>query len=72
MLVEEMDVRIDDIREICTPETGIDVTLDAYDSVEMLLAKLKQGGGGYDIVVAIRSAREPRRLHCVTPIRARA
>ena len=32
-------------------ETGIDVTLDTYDSNETLLAKLKQGGGGYDIVV---------------------
>ena len=32
-------------------ETGINVTLDTYDSNETLLAKLKQGGGGYDIVV---------------------
>ena len=32
-------------------ETGIKVTLDTYDSNETLLAKLKQGGGGYDIVV---------------------
>ena len=32
-------------------ETGIRVTLDTYDSNETLLAKLKQGGGGYDIVV---------------------
>ena len=31
--------------------TGIKVTLDTYDSNETLLAKLKQGGGGYDIVV---------------------
>ena len=32
-------------------ETGIKVTLDTYDSNETLLAKLKQGGGGYDVVV---------------------
>lgn len=32
-------------------QTGIKVTLDTYDSNETLLAKLKQGGGGYDIVV---------------------
>lgn len=32
-------------------ETGISVTLDTYDSNETLLAKLKQGGSGYDIVV---------------------
>ena len=32
-------------------ETGIDVTLDTYDSNETLLAKLKAGGSGYDIVV---------------------
>lgn len=32
-------------------ETGISVTLDTYDSNETLLAKLKQGGAGYDIVV---------------------
>ncbi|SNB72478.1 spermidine/putrescine transport system substrate-binding protein [Arboricoccus pini] len=33
-------------------ETGIKVTVDTYDSNETLLAKLKAGGGGYDIVVA--------------------
>jgi len=33
-------------------ETGIKVTLDTYDSNETLLAKLKTGGGGYDIAVA--------------------
>lgn len=33
-------------------ETGIKVTLDTYDSNETLLAKLKAGGGGYDIVIA--------------------
>ncbi len=32
-------------------ETGIEVVLDTYDSNETLLAKLKAGGGGYDIVV---------------------
>jgi spermidine/putrescine transport system substrate-binding protein len=32
-------------------ETGIKVTLDIYDSNETLLAKLKGGGGTYDIVV---------------------
>ena len=35
-----------------TKETGIKVTLDTYDSNETLLAKLKAGGTGYDIVVA--------------------
>lgn len=32
-------------------ETGIKVVLDTYDSNETLLAKLKQGASGYDIVV---------------------
>ena len=32
-------------------ETGIKVTLDTYDSNETLLAKLKSGSTGYDIVV---------------------
>lgn len=32
-------------------ETGIKVTLDTYDSNETLLAKLKSGAAGYDIVV---------------------
>ncbi len=32
-------------------ETGINITLDTYDSNETLLAKLKSGGGGYDIIV---------------------
>ena len=32
-------------------ETGISITTDVYDSNETLLAKLQQGGGGYDIVV---------------------
>ncbi len=34
-----------------TKETGIKVTLDTYDSNETLLAKLKAGGSGYDIIV---------------------
>ena len=32
-------------------ETGIKVTLDIYDSNETLLAKMKAGGSGYDIIV---------------------
>jgi spermidine/putrescine transport system substrate-binding protein len=32
-------------------ETGIKVTLDSYDSNETLLAKLKSGATGYDIIV---------------------
>ncbi|MDE1172126.1 MAG: extracellular solute-binding protein [Parvibaculaceae bacterium] len=32
-------------------ETGVKVKVDTYDSNETLLAKLKSGGGGYDIVV---------------------
>ena len=32
-------------------ETGIKVTLDTYDSNETLLAKLKSGATGYDVVV---------------------
>ncbi|MDJ0947023.1 MAG: extracellular solute-binding protein [Kiloniellales bacterium] len=32
-------------------ETGVKVTLDTYDSNETLLAKLKSGATGYDIVV---------------------
>ena len=32
-------------------ETGIKVTLDIFDSNETLLAKLKSGGSGYDIIV---------------------
>ena len=32
-------------------DTGIKATLDAYDSNETLLAKLKAGGGSYDVVV---------------------
>ncbi|MCO6058073.1 extracellular solute-binding protein [Pseudomonas sp. MOB-449] len=32
-------------------ETGIKVTVDSYDSNETLLAKLKQGGTGYDVAL---------------------
>lgn len=32
-------------------DTGIKATLDAYESNETLLAKLKAGGGAYDVVV---------------------
>lgn len=32
-------------------DTGIQATLDAYESNETLLAKLKAGGGAYDVVV---------------------
>jgi len=31
-------------------ETGIKPTIDSYDSNETLLAKLKQGGSGYDVI----------------------
>lgn len=34
-----------------TAETGIAITLDLYDSNENMLAKLKAGGSGYDVVV---------------------
>lgn len=34
-----------------TQETGIEVTVDSYDSNETLLAKLKQGGAGYDVAI---------------------
>jgi spermidine/putrescine transport system substrate-binding protein len=36
-------------------ETGINVTIDTYDSNETLLAKLKAGGAGYDIAVLTHS-----------------
>jgi|TARA_B110000090_G_scaffold139075_1_gene152920 spermidine/putrescine transport system substrate-binding protein len=41
-----------DLVEKFQNETGIDITLDFYNSNETLLAKLKQGGGGYDIAIA--------------------
>lgn len=36
-------------------ETGIKVSIDAYDSNDSMLAKLQAGGGGYDIVVPSNS-----------------
>jgi len=36
-------------------ETGIKVTTDVYDSNDAMLAKLRAGGGGYDIVVPTNS-----------------
>ena len=36
-------------------ETGIKVSVDAYDSNDAMLAKLQAGGGGYDIVVPSNS-----------------
>jgi spermidine/putrescine transport system substrate-binding protein len=36
-------------------KTGIKVNIDNYDSEETLLAKLKQGGGNYDLAVASNS-----------------
>ncbi|WP_199699098.1 extracellular solute-binding protein [Oleomonas cavernae] len=40
-----------DLLKRFTAETGIAVTLDQYDSNETLLAKLKAGGTGYDVIV---------------------
>ncbi len=40
-----------DLIEKFEAETGIDVVVDTYDSNETLLAKLKAGATGYDIVV---------------------
>jgi spermidine/putrescine transport system substrate-binding protein len=39
-----------DLIEKFESETGIDVTLDVYDSNETMLAKLQAGAAGYDIV----------------------
>jgi spermidine/putrescine transport system substrate-binding protein len=39
-----------DLIEKFEEETGIDVTLDVYDSNETMLAKLQAGAAGYDIV----------------------
>ncbi|NIA71311.1 extracellular solute-binding protein [Pelagibius litoralis] len=36
-------------------ETGIDVTIDTYDTNEVLLSKLQAGGGSYDIIVTAHS-----------------
>jgi len=40
-----------DLVEKFQKEMGIEVTIDTYDTNETLLAKLKAGGGGYDIIV---------------------
>lgn len=40
-----------DLLKKFTAETGIKVTLDTYDSNETLLAKLKAGATGYDLVI---------------------
>ncbi len=45
------DYTAPDLIEKFEKETGINVTLDTYDSNETLLAKLKSGAGGYDIIV---------------------
>lgn len=45
------DYTAPDLLKKFTKETGIKVTLDTYDSNETLLAKLKAGTTGYDLVV---------------------
>ena len=45
------DYTAPDLIEKFEKETGIKVTLDIYDSNETLLAKMKSGGGAYDIAV---------------------
>ncbi len=40
-----------DLLKKFTKETGIKVTLDNFDSNEMMLAKIKAGGHGYDLTV---------------------
>ncbi len=45
------DYTAPDLIKKFTQETGIKVTLDTYDSNETLLAKLKAGGSGYDLVI---------------------
>jgi len=46
-----VDYTTDDLIAQFETETGIKVNLDTYDSNETLLAKLKSGATGYDIVV---------------------
>jgi|GEM_PF-3332750 len=46
-----VDYTPDDLIAQFETETGIKVNLDTYDSNETLLAKLKSGATGYDIVV---------------------
>ena len=45
------DYTPDDLIEKFEKETGINVTMDTYDSNETLLAKLKSGAVGYDLAV---------------------
>jgi spermidine/putrescine transport system substrate-binding protein len=45
------DYTAPDLIKKFTAETGIKVTLDTYDSNETLLAKLKAGTTGYDLVI---------------------
>lgn len=45
------DYTAPDLLKKFTAETGIKVTLDTYDSNETLLAKLKAGTTGYDLVI---------------------
>lgn len=45
------DYTAPDLLKKFTKETGIKVTLDTYDSNETLLAKLKAGTTGYDLVI---------------------
>ncbi len=40
-----------DLLKKFTQETGIEVKLDTYDSNDMMLAKIKAGGHGYDLAV---------------------
>lgn len=40
-----------ELLEKFTTETGIDITVDGYDSNEMMLAKVQAGGHGYDLSV---------------------
>lgn len=44
-----------DLIEKFEAETGIDVTVDTYDTNESLLAKLMAGGGDYDIIITAHS-----------------
>lgn len=44
-----------DLIEKFEKETGVDVTIDTYDTNEALLAKLQAGGGDYDIIITAHS-----------------
>ena len=41
----------DELLERFTEETGIEITMDIYDTNEALLAKLQAGATGYDVVI---------------------